>query len=445
MENQEFKCELCEYVGHRPMGFSNHIQYKHVDSGDISSTEEYYLKYLGEKTYCQTCGKETEFKSVYKKYKPFCCHKCSMNHPITKKERLEKASAAFRERCKNKDFLEDLDKKKKATRKKHFGDENYYDKEKRKKTCLEKYGVESPRKTKKVQDKYKKTCLEKYGVENPLQSEEIKKKIKNTCLEKYGVEHIGYSKEAKHKAAKTNMERYGGTLKGSKETAEKIKKTMLEKYGVEVSMQNEELQKKARKTNLERYGKASLLEGNEYSKDKGIVEKQKVNRKKALQEKYGVDNISQLRSTQETIKKNNLERYGVENTTHIPEVRKKQIENRSDWLKHKKYITYFGNEVSYQTKMELRFLKDCDERRIFVENGDHVDYVFNNKKKRYFVDFRIKVGDRYQLVEIKGSHIWYYKSVESGVSAAKIEAAERHSEKMGYLPYKFLLDYDGEF
>lgn len=42
--------------------------------------------------------------------------------------------------------------------------------------------------------KHKKTCLEKYGVESPFQSQEFKNKGRDTCLEKYGSYNAMHSK-----------------------------------------------------------------------------------------------------------------------------------------------------------------------------------------------------------------------------------------------------------
>ena len=58
-------------------------------------------------------------------------------------------------------------------------------------------------------EKYKKTCLEKYGVEYSTQSKDVQNKMKKTLLEKYGVEHISHSKEIKEKTKKTCLEKYG--------------------------------------------------------------------------------------------------------------------------------------------------------------------------------------------------------------------------------------------
>ena len=58
--------------------------------------------------------------------------------------------------------------------------------EKRKKTCLAKYGNEIAFKSKEVQDKYKNNLIEKYGVNNPFLVKEFKDKSNNTILERYG-------------------------------------------------------------------------------------------------------------------------------------------------------------------------------------------------------------------------------------------------------------------
>lgn len=68
-----------------------------------------------------------------------------------------------------------------------------YVKEKRKKTCKEKYGVENPSQAKEVKEKKKQTSLEKYGVDNPFQAKEIKEKIKQTNFKKYGSEQYTQS------------------------------------------------------------------------------------------------------------------------------------------------------------------------------------------------------------------------------------------------------------
>lgn len=64
-------------------------------------------------------------------------------------------------------------------------------------------------KSKEVQEKRKETCLKKYGVDNVFKSPEIKASIKNTLVEKYGVEHPAQNKELVEKSKETSLQRYG--------------------------------------------------------------------------------------------------------------------------------------------------------------------------------------------------------------------------------------------
>ena len=60
--------------------------------------------------------------------------------------------------------------------------------EKRKKTCLEKYGDEIAFRSPQVQETYKKNLKDKYGVENPFLVPEFKQKSIDTMIERYGSE-----------------------------------------------------------------------------------------------------------------------------------------------------------------------------------------------------------------------------------------------------------------
>lgn len=146
-----------------------------------------------------------------------------------------------------------------------YGVENSFQletvKEKMKKTCLEKYGVEfssqsqnnkiktakawknksdeerkniakkikesyTEEKRKLAEEKRKKTCLEKYGTETPFLygSKEFRELMK----ERYGVEHSMQSPSIREKSEKTFLEKYGAKHFAQSETYEKL---MLEKYG----------------------------------------------------------------------------------------------------------------------------------------------------------------------------------------------------------------------
>ncbi len=86
--------------------------------------------------------------------------------------------------------------KKKKTRVKNYGDENYNNVKQREQTCLEKYGETNPAKTEEIKDKIKQVKLEKYGDEN---YNNIKKQ-KETILEKYGVTNVMHNSDICDKA-----------------------------------------------------------------------------------------------------------------------------------------------------------------------------------------------------------------------------------------------------
>lgn len=80
----------------------------------------------------------------------------------------------------------------------------------------------------------RKTCMEKYGVLNAVQSDQAKVKTKNTFLERYGCDHAWKSPDVR----KSMRERH------------------FAKYGVEYPMQRDETKDAAKKTKLEKFGMA---------------------------------------------------------------------------------------------------------------------------------------------------------------------------------------------
>jgi len=103
----------------------------------------------------------------------------------------------------------------------------------RKKTCLEKYGVDNPFKSEDVKEKIKDTLSYKYGVSPPMHSNLIKECLKATNLRRYGVENVFQSEEIKGKARITLSERYGVDHPSlSNEIREKANSTLKNRYGV---------------------------------------------------------------------------------------------------------------------------------------------------------------------------------------------------------------------
>ena len=160
----------------------------------------FHIIFNDELSKCKTCGKLIKFS---KRCHSFCSNRCiGLN--------------------------KDIQIAKNNTSLKNYGVKNPNElqiiKDKIRKTCLEKYGVNSILKldhvrenNRKIQienkeiinDKRKQTCLEKYGVVNPLKNDDIKNKSQQTCLEKYGVDNYSKTDEYKNKVKNTCLERYG--------------------------------------------------------------------------------------------------------------------------------------------------------------------------------------------------------------------------------------------
>lgn len=104
-------------------------------------------------------------------------------------------------------------------------------------------------------ERRKETCLLKYGFDNPAKSEKVKEKGRQTCLNKYGVINAGWAPEVREKIKKTNQERYGVDMPlQSKEILNKTKETSKEKFGTEYYMRTKEFREISKEIFLNKYG-----------------------------------------------------------------------------------------------------------------------------------------------------------------------------------------------
>jgi hypothetical protein len=81
--------------------------------------------------------------------------------------------------------------------------------EKRKKTNLEKWGVEHVLQNEEVKEKYKETSIKNWNVDNFSKTEEFIIKQKETCLEKWGEDHHSQNTDIKKKKEETCLEKWG--------------------------------------------------------------------------------------------------------------------------------------------------------------------------------------------------------------------------------------------
>jgi hypothetical protein len=264
-----------------------------------------------------------------------------------------------------------------------------------KKTCLERFGVETPLQSEIIKEKIKKTMVENYGVENPLQSEIVKAKSKETCLKKYGVEYSLQSQIVR----------------------EKSKKTMVENYGVENPSQNEEIQNKKKDTIKNKFG------------DEGLANSIITNKRRTTCLKiYGVENQFQSEIIKEKIKNTMVENYGVENPSQNEEIQNRKIKTNIHkyGYKHPTQNSSYMNELSKNSyKLKDYILPSGEIIKIQGYENYALDELFNNdileeniitgcknvpeiwyddengKKHRHYVDIFISSQNR--CIEIKST------------------------------------------
>jgi len=199
-------------------------------------------------------------------------------------------------------------------------------KEKRKKTTIEKYGVDNIAKLYKTKKKQAITNLERYGSTSSFQNEAVRLKYRKTCLYRYGVDHYFKTDEFKEISKISNYEKYG--VSHFVQSDEYIKRSVYsnnEKYGRDWFTQTEEYLIKTRNTNNEKYGFDSYVNTSEY---KSLLKKTNLEKygsewyfqsdefRKSIEgimvEKYGDGHYSKTQEYKDRVKKTNVERYGSE-------------------------------------------------------------------------------------------------------------------------------------
>ena len=155
---ETIKCLKCGYTTNNRQSFNSHIAHAHN-----MKSKEYYDTYIKKDSegLCKTCGKPTNFKTMWVGYRDFCCDSCMSS---------------------NKDIQE-----------------------KRKQTSLLHYGVDYISQSEEVRQKVINTCQERYNADNVFASEYGKNKIRDTLINKYNVTNIIYDYNTRCKMAKSRV------------------------------------------------------------------------------------------------------------------------------------------------------------------------------------------------------------------------------------------------
>lgn len=154
------------------------------------------------------------------------------------------------------------------------------------------------------------------------------------------------------------------------------------------------------KTNVELFGVDNWMKSEEnFEKYKSI-----------LIEKTGYDNPFKTESAKINFKKTIMERYGVEELSHSDEIYKRQQISGFSMKFHEETGLY------YRGTYELDFLNYCYSKNIRVEQGKRFLYTHQSKNRYYFSDFLYK--EKNLVIEIK-SEYYYKKYLEINILKKK--------------------------
>jgi hypothetical protein len=169
---------------------------------EARSMEKYTFEQVKEFFEAEGC---TLLSKEYRNSKQKLEYVCSCGNKATKELRNLLSGRNGCKKCSTRRALE-------TTRKKYDG-KLYFETteflERRKKTFLKKYGVDSPLKSKSVRAKREQTNLSRYGVAHVSKVPEIRQRQKDGLFKNWGVEYTMQSPEILRRYKDTLMERYG--------------------------------------------------------------------------------------------------------------------------------------------------------------------------------------------------------------------------------------------
>ncbi|MBT9137501.1 MAG: hypothetical protein DDT31_00032 [Syntrophomonadaceae bacterium] len=143
---------------------------------EVTSISEAWFLAHHKRTFCETCGKKTNFSHKHHQYSRFCSASCGQRNANVQLKR--ESSNLERHGTKNAGG---------------FGTLTHLD------AMLQKYGVKHPMYNPDSKSKLAATNIAKYGVTNAFASEDIKEKIRGTNLDRHNVAHNMQREEVKQK------------------------------------------------------------------------------------------------------------------------------------------------------------------------------------------------------------------------------------------------------
>jgi len=96
-----------------------------------------------------------------------------------------------------------------------------------------------------------------------------------------------------------------------------------------------------------------------------------------------------------------------------------------------KIATILGNKIKYNSNYEKRFIDWCSDNNLKIKNGPVIEYIWKDKKHKYYVDFEII--DKNIILEFKDNHIWHQQQTENGKFDQKNKYTNEWCKKNNYI------------
>ena len=359
---------------------------------DIPFKEKFYLleNLLFELPKCE-CGNSVNFVDMVKGYREFCSRRCMYDSAKLKDKRKDTCIEKWG--VDNPSKSNQVKKKVIETNIEKFGHEwatkSDEIKTKIKDKFIENWGVDNPSKIKEVRDRAKETMLERFGVEHAMHSDEIKKKVRDKFIENWGVDNPSKIKEVRDRTKLTMLERFGVEYPLQNiEIFNKSKLTLFNNWGVTSPLLNKEISDKLKSNNIKKWGFENP--------SKSDIIKNKI--KDSILKKYNTLNLLEVKEIKDKIDKTNNDRWGENHISKNDEYRKRyKISN------HKNYLNYIKDVIS---------LFSCDKGEdhtfeIYIDN-----YIKRNESNNPICTICNPIGD---LKSIKEKELYIYiKSIYDG-------------------------------
>jgi len=185
---------LRRYLNTNSNWIREYVRYLESRFSDSSSMFESLnrIKYhLEEKPRCKNCGKPLEYVDIKGGSWPqYCCCKCANSNDVKKQKTINTLVEKYG--VKNSYNIRDVVERTRQKNLEKWNVEVSSQREDVREKISNSWKSHTEDQKKSIADKKRETCIERYGCENPYQNEEVKKRYRETCLAKYGFEH--YSK-----------------------------------------------------------------------------------------------------------------------------------------------------------------------------------------------------------------------------------------------------------